>query len=182
MIPRIRLFHVQQGHAHLPDSPHAARKPAVRNLANSTVRIRVLGPIQTIQTGTKRCEEAGTDANGMVITQVVSPYYLTDLKTVALYRRTMLKHSPNSKANFVSLEGFVDAMVVEGMKRAGKELTREGLIRGIESLHDWDAGLGPDLRLDYSVKDQKGFDHVIPTVVRGARVVPFTDWTIVPAK
>jgi hypothetical protein len=31
----------------------------------------------------------------------------------------------------------VDAMVmVEGLKRAGKEPTREGLIRGIESIHD----------------------------------------------
>jgi ABC-type branched-subunit amino acid transport system substrate-binding protein len=128
-------------------------------------------------------EEAGTDADGMVITQVVPPYYLTDLRTVALYRRTMLKYSPSSKPNFVSLEGFVDALVmVEGMRKAGKELTREGLIRGIESLHDWDAGLGPDLRIDYSAKDHKGFDHVIPTVVRSGRVVPFTDWTIVPAK
>ena len=42
---------------------------------------------------------------------------------------------PSSKPNFVSLEGFVDAMViVEGLKKAGKELTREGRIRGIESV------------------------------------------------
>ena len=128
-------------------------------------------------------QEAGSDADGMVITQVVPPYYLTDLKTVALYRRTMLKYAPASKPNFVSLEGFVDALVmVEGMKKAGKELTREGLIRGIESIHEWDAGLGPDLKIDYSAKDHKGFDHVIPTVVRSGRIVPFTDWTIVPTK
>ncbi len=128
-------------------------------------------------------QEAGSDADGMVITQVVPPYYLTDLKTVALYRRTMLKYAPASKPNFVSLEGFVDALVmVEGMKKAGKELTREGLIRGMESIHDWDAGLGPDLKIDYSAKDHKGFDHVIPTVVRSGRIVPFTDWTIVPTK
>ena len=128
-------------------------------------------------------QEAGSDADGMVITQVVPPYYMTDLKTVALYRRTMLKYAPGSKPNFVSLEGFVDAMVlVEGLKKAGKDLTREGLIRGIESLHDWDMGLGPDLRLDYSAKDHKGFHHVSPTVVRSGRIVPFTDWTIVPTK
>ncbi len=121
---------------------------------------------------------AGQDSEGMVITQVVPPYYLTDLKTVALYRRTMSKFAPNDPPNFVSLEGFVDAMVmVEGLKRAGKDLTREGLIRGIESLHDFDIELGSQLKLNYSARDHKGFEHVIPTVVRGGRAVPFTDWS-----
>jgi ABC-type branched-subunit amino acid transport system substrate-binding protein len=121
---------------------------------------------------------AGSDVEGMVITQVVPPYYLTDLKTVALYRRTLSKFAPNETPNFVSLEGFVDAMVlVEGLKRAGKDLTRDGLIRSIETMHDFDMGLGPQLKLAYSARDHKGFAHVIPTVVRGGRAVPFTDWS-----
>ena len=124
--------------------------------------------------------QAGADAEGMVITQVVPPYYLTDLKTVALYRRTLTKHAPSARPNFVSLEGFVDAMVlVEGLKRAGKELTREGLIHGIESIHELDMGLGPQLKLNYSARIHKGFNEVIPTVVRGGRAVPFTDWSTV---
>jgi branched-chain amino acid transport system substrate-binding protein len=128
-------------------------------------------------------QAAGADAEGMVITQVVPPYYLTDLKTVALYRRTLQKYMPAVRPNFVSLEGFVDAMVmVEGLKKAGKDLTREGLIGAIESLHDEDMGLGPQLKLNYSAKDHKGFDHVIPTVVRGGRAVPFTDWSIAAPK
>ena len=124
--------------------------------------------------------EAGADADGMVITQVVPPYYLTDLKGVALYRRTMAKYLPTEQPGFVSLEGFLDAMVmVEGLKHAGKELTREGLVRGIESMHDVDLGFGPQLKLDYSPKDHKGLDHVIPTVIRSGRAVPFTDWTAI---
>jgi branched-chain amino acid transport system substrate-binding protein len=127
--------------------------------------------------------EAGSDAEGMVITQVVPPYYLTDLKTVALYRRTLQKYYPSEQPNFVSLEGFIDAMVLaEGLKRAGKELTREGLIHGIESIHDLDLGLGPQLKLNYSLKSHKGFDHVIPSVVRGGRAVPFTDWSMATPK
>ena len=127
--------------------------------------------------------QAGADAEGIVITQVVPPYYLTDLKTVALYRRTLSKYAPTAPPNFVSLEGFVDAWVmVEGLKRAGKEPTREGLIRGIESIHELDLGLGPQLKLNYSAKSHKGFDHVIPTVVRGGRAVPFTDWSTVVQK
>jgi len=126
---------------------------------------------------------ASDDAEGIVITQVVPPYYLTELKTVALYRRSLSKYAPSAKPNFVSLEGFVDAMVmVEGLKRAGKDLTHEGLIRGIESIHEEDLGLGPQLKLDYSAKYHKGFDHVIPTVVRGGRAVPFTDWSTVGLK
>jgi len=126
---------------------------------------------------------AGTDAEGMVITQVVPPYYLTDLKTVALYRRTMTKFAPSEPPNFVSLEGFVDAMVlVEGLKRAGKDLSRDALIRGIESMHDFEIGLGPQLKLEYSPHDHKGFTHVIPTVVRGGRAVPFTDWSTAAPK
>ena len=127
--------------------------------------------------------EAGDDAEGVVITQVVPPYYLTDLKGVALYRRTLSKYAPSARPNFVSLEGFVDAVVmVEGLKRAGKELTREGLIHSIESIHEEDLGLGPQLKLNYSAKSHKGFDHVIPTVVRGGRAVPFTDWSTVTPK
>jgi branched-chain amino acid transport system substrate-binding protein len=128
-------------------------------------------------------EEAGPDAEGVVITQVVPPYYLTDYKTVALYRRALTNYFPTVQPNFVSLEGFVDAVVlVEGLRRAGKDLTREGLIRGIESIHEFDLGLGPQLKLDYSAKDHKGFDHVIPTVIRGGRAVPFTDWSVATPK
>ena len=127
--------------------------------------------------------EAGDDAEGMVITQVVPPYYMTDLKGVALYRRTLSKYAPSARPNFVSLEGFVDAMVmVEGLKRAGKALTREGLIRGIESIHEEDLGLGPQLKLNYSARSHQGFDHVIPTVVRGGRAVPFTEWSTAAPK
>ena len=127
--------------------------------------------------------EAGSDAEGMVITQVVPPYYLTELKTVALYRRTLTKYFPSAQPNFVSLEGFVDAMVlVEGLKKAGKDLTREGLIRSIESIHELDLGLGPQLKLNYSTKEHKGFDHVLPTVVRGGRAVPITDWSAAAPK
>jgi len=95
-----------------------------------------------------------------VIIQIVPPYFLMDLKTVA-YRRSLLEHRSSS-----SLEGFVDAtVIVEGLKKTGKELTREGLIRGIDSIHDFDIGLGTELKLGYSAKDHKGFDHVIPTVI-----------------
>ncbi len=126
---------------------------------------------------------AGADAEGMVVTQVVPPYYQTELKTVAMYRKTFAKYYPGEQPGFVSLEGFVDAMVmVEGLKRAGKDLTRDGLIRAIESIHDHDLGLGPQLKVNYSARAHAGLDTVIPTVIRGGRAVPFTDWASVAPK
>ena len=76
-------------------------------------------------------KEAGADAEGTIITQVMPPYDRTDYPTVALYRKYLTKYSPGEPPSFVSLEGFVDAMVVvEGLKRAGKDVTREKFISG----------------------------------------------------
>ncbi len=122
-------------------------------------------------------KEAGKDAEGTIITQVVPPYDRTDLPTIALYRSALTKYYPGTEPSFVSLEGFVDAMViVEGLKRAGKEPTREKLIQGIESIHHQDMGLGSKLVLDYSASDHKGFEGVYPTVIKAGRPVIITDW------
>jgi branched-chain amino acid transport system substrate-binding protein len=123
-------------------------------------------------------KEAGTDAEGTIITQVVPPYDHTDYPTVALYRKDLAKYYPSTPLSFVSFEGFVDAMVlVEGLKRAGEDLTREKFITAIESIHDMNFGLGSLLVLNYSNNDHKGFDRVYPTVVRNGQPVPLTDWS-----
>ena len=123
-------------------------------------------------------KEAGPDAEGTIITQVVPPYDRTDYSTVELYRRYLEKYYPEQRPSFVSLEGFVDAMVlVEGLKRAGKDLTREKLITAIESIHQMNVGMGSKLMLDYGPTDHKGFDNVYPTIVKGGEPVLLTDWS-----
>jgi len=123
-------------------------------------------------------KEAGPDAEGTIITQVVPPYDRTDYATVALYRKLLGKYYPDTQPSFVSLEGFVDAMVlVEGLKRAGKDLTREKFITGIESIHEMNVGLGSKLVLKFGPTDHKGFDEVYPTVVHNGQPVLLTDWS-----
>jgi ABC-type branched-subunit amino acid transport system substrate-binding protein len=123
-------------------------------------------------------KEAGPDAEGTIITQVIPPYDRTDYPTVALYRRYLAKYNPSAPPSFVSFEGFVDAMVlVEGLKRAGKDLSREKFISGIESIHEMNMGLGPKLILNYSPADHKGFDSVYPTIVKNGQPVLLTDWS-----
>jgi len=125
-------------------------------------------------------KEAGPDAEGTIITQVVPPYDRTDYPTVALYRRYLAKYYPDASPSFVSLEGFVDAMVmVEGLKRAGKDVTREKFISGIESIHELNVGLGSKLVLAYGPKDHKGFDEVYPTVVKNGRPELLTNWSAI---
>ncbi|HKV79471.1 MAG TPA: ABC transporter substrate-binding protein [Candidatus Sulfotelmatobacter sp.] len=122
-------------------------------------------------------KEAGEDAEGTIITQVMPPYDRTDYPSVALYRKCLTKYSPQEAPTFVSLEGFVDAMVlVEGLKRAGKDLTREKFISAIESIHEMNVGLGPKLILHYSASDHKGFDNVYPTIVKSGLPVLMTEW------
>jgi branched-chain amino acid transport system substrate-binding protein len=124
--------------------------------------------------------EAGTDAEDTIITQVVPPYDRIDYPSVALYRKYLTKYYPDEQPSFVSLEGFVDAMVlVEGLKRAGHEVTREKLITAIESIHEMNVGMGSSLILDYGPNDHKGFDSIYPTVVRNGQPVLLTDWSVV---
>jgi branched-chain amino acid transport system substrate-binding protein len=122
-------------------------------------------------------KEAGQDSEGVVVTQVVPPYDGTDYSMVKRYRECLEKYYPGAAQSFVSLEGFVDAMVlVEGLKRAGKDLTREKFVAAIESIRNQDVGLGSRLTLNYSATDHKGFDSVYTTVIRNGKPMVFTDW------
>jgi branched-chain amino acid transport system substrate-binding protein len=120
---------------------------------------------------------AGKDSEGTVITQVVPPYDELQLPTVALYRKLLQKLTPDQAPTFAHFEGFIDALVVcEGLKTAGRNLTRTSFIEAIGSFHNKDIGLGPDFKLNFGPKDHKGFDHVCYTVVRGGLPVVIKDW------
>ena len=119
---------------------------------------------------------AGKDAEGTIVTQVLPPYNRDDLPTAVLYRRLLQTYYPNRQPTFSGFEGFVDAMVlVQGLKNAGKDLTRSGFIKAIESMKNTDMGLG-NLKLSYNSRRHVGFDTVYPTVVRQGQAVTLTDW------
>jgi ABC-type branched-subunit amino acid transport system substrate-binding protein len=120
---------------------------------------------------------AGAEAEGTVITQVVPPYDHTDLRTVALYRSLLKKYAPTQEPTFANFEGFIDGLVVvEGLKAAGRDLTRSKFITAIEAMHNKDIGLGPEFKLNFGPRDHKGFDAIAYTVVRGGKPVMITDW------
>jgi branched-chain amino acid transport system substrate-binding protein len=126
---------------------------------------------------------AGKDAEGVVITQVVPTYSNSDLPTVKLYRECLAKYMSATQPSFVSLEAFVNAMViVEGLKHAGKNPTREKFIEAIESMNDADIGLGPEAHLQFSPHHHMGLGRVYPTVVRGGKPEVFGEWAVVLAQ
>ena len=91
---------------------------------------------------------AGKDSEGVVITQVVPNYDRTDLPAVKLYRDCLREYMSGTQPNFVSLEAFVNAMVIaEGLKRAGNDPTREKFVQAIQWMNGVDIGLGPEARL-----------------------------------
>jgi len=121
------------------------------------------------------------DAEGLIITQVLPPYDRTDLPTVKLYREALEKYMGNTQPTFVSLEGFVDAMVlVDALRSAGRDLTRDKLVSSLESIHGRDVGLGSNFLLSFSPTSHKGLDSVYVTVIKGGRPVVINDWKQLP--
>jgi ABC-type branched-subunit amino acid transport system substrate-binding protein len=80
---------------------------------------------------------------GVIVTQVV-PHFQSGATGVIRYRDLLSKYSPEARPGFVSLEGFVAAeCLVEGLKKAGPNLTTESLVDALESVRDLDLGIGP---------------------------------------
>ncbi len=65
-------------------------------------------------------------------------------------------------------------IMVEGLKIAGRNLTREGLINAIESIRDF--SLGPGMSIIYGPNDRQGLDTIYFTRLSHGRFMPFNDW------
>ncbi|MGA2002070.1 MAG: ABC transporter substrate-binding protein [Terriglobales bacterium] len=126
---------------------------------------------------------AGKEAEGVVSMQIVPPYDATDLPAVRLYRECLEKYMSRTQPSPTSLEAFVNAMViVEALKRAGKDPTREKFIAAIESMNGMDIGLGPEARLEFRAQHHKGLSRVYPTVVRNGKPEAFSNWAVMLAR
>ena len=65
----------------------------------------------------------------------------SDAPGVLAYRRLMAHYFPDEKLNRYSLYGYAfGQMVMEGLRRAGPNPTRESFIDAMETLKNWDSG------------------------------------------
>lgn len=85
-------------------------------------------------------KELGPDGVGVVISQVVPLPWSGVEPVVREYQRAMQKAGVKDYS-FTSLEGYISAKVlVEGLRRAGKSPTRNGVIAALETLQNHDLG------------------------------------------
>jgi ABC-type branched-subunit amino acid transport system substrate-binding protein len=85
-------------------------------------------------------DELGDAGQGVVISQVVPFPYAQSSPIVREYQQRMTE-AGQKDFDFSSLEGYLTARIlVEGLRRAGKNLTRDGLISGLESMRDFNLG------------------------------------------
>jgi branched-chain amino acid transport system substrate-binding protein len=122
-------------------------------------------------------QKAGAEADGVVVGETVPSPTRTDIPFVAKYVKALKQYYPNEKPCYTSLRGYIDALVVgEGIKRAGKNLTRESFVDALDSIHNMDIGIGPDSKINYSPTDHYGIHQYIFGVIKKGDVVPITDW------
>jgi ABC-type branched-subunit amino acid transport system substrate-binding protein len=81
-------------------------------------------------------------AAGVIVTQVV-PAVEGYSSVVLDYKKALAKYFPGEAPDYVSLEGYLTANVlIEALKRTGPQLDTERLVTGLESLRDFDMGIG----------------------------------------
>ena len=106
----------------------------------------------------------GKGGPGVVISQVVPFPWRAATPVVGEYQKVMLKAGVRD-FNFSSLEGFIAAKVfTEGLRRAGRDLTRDKLIRALETINRNNFDMG-GFDVGFSASNHNGSKYVDMTVI-----------------
>jgi hypothetical protein len=107
----------------------------------------------------------GDIKNNVYVTQVVpSPDDMWNSAALE-FRELYGKHYPEEVANYVAFEGFINAKIlVEALKRCGRDLFREKLISVIETMSDYNADTG--LLSDIAPSNHNFFDDVKISIIK----------------
>ncbi|WP_059413463.1 ABC transporter substrate-binding protein [Cupriavidus basilensis] len=95
-------------------------------------------------------KEVGPKGSGVIISQVMPHPGNATLPVVREYLRLLQAAGKHNDFDYASIEGFIAAKAfVEGLRRAGKDLTRDKLIAALETMKNYDLGgyiinFGPD--------------------------------------
>ncbi len=91
----------------------------------------------------------------------------------AKYREALAKYFPDEKPGGYSISSYAVAeIIVEALKRAGPDLTREKFIAALESLKDFTTGLTPPF--SYSETEHQGIKQIAIVQAQQGRWVPVT--------
>src|SRR6267142_2694368 len=113
--------------------------------------------------GSPIVKELGSEAAGVIMAQVVPLPTKVRISVVAEYQKALANVDSKAEYSFSGLEGFITAKVlVEGLRRTGKDLTRPKFIRAMEAIRDLDVG---DYFVSYSQTNHNGSKYVDITVI-----------------
>jgi ABC-type branched-subunit amino acid transport system substrate-binding protein len=120
--------------------------------------------------GDELANKLGRDGEGVIITQVVPPPTETLLLDAAEeYTQLLARYYPEDKPNYVGFEGYLNGRVmVEGLRRAGPDLTRENFINAIETIENYSLGIANPL--SFNAQDHQGLEKVYFTQIRGGKL------------
>jgi ABC-type branched-subunit amino acid transport system substrate-binding protein len=117
---------------------------------------------------------AGEAAEGVEGLSLWPDPVTSDLPGMRAYREAMARYFPRNEPNRYSLAGYFAAMLFsEGARRAGRNLTREGLVAALEAVKGWENGILPPLTIgaDHEVQKQGFWVRVDK-----GRFTPLSDW------
>jgi ABC-type branched-subunit amino acid transport system substrate-binding protein len=128
--------------------------------------IRKLGGTMQIMTLSNNSSDAfvkdlGPAGAGVIVSQITPP---PDLVTTRLGQEFKLAaKASGATVSYAAMEGYVNAKVfVEGLRRAGRKLTREGFVQALESMQRVDLG---GILITYDQKDHTGSQFVELTMI-----------------
>jgi len=102
----------------------------------------------------------------------------SDAPGIVEYRKLMARYFPDQALNRYSLYGYVfGKLVVEGLERAGDDLTRERFLDAMDSIRDWDSGgiLPP---VSFSATDHHAQDAGFICELQDGRFKALSDWLV----
>jgi len=118
---------------------------------------------------------AGSAGEGFTATYWANMWN-SDAPGPKLYRELCEKYDiPEPYIGLYHYYGFATAqLLVEGLERAGRNPTRKSLVRGLETLKNWDVGSFPPIT--YGRNDHAGVDKVQLVQMQNGEQVVITDW------
>jgi branched-chain amino acid transport system substrate-binding protein len=103
----------------------------------------------------------GNDAPGVVVAQVMPPPGSAVSKAGIEFRE--IAGAAGAPMSYAAMEGFIAAkLLVEGLKRAGRNLTRESFIRSMEGINGLDLG---GIEVSYGPQDRTGSTFVELSII-----------------
>jgi len=106
-------------------------------------------------------KELDREGRGIQISQVVPFPWDPAVPVVKEYRK--LVDAAKGEPGFGTLEGYIAAKVmVEGLRRAGRNLNRESFVRAMETLNDYDVG---GFKVTFGPGDHNGSKFVDLTII-----------------